>query len=843
MVLARAFASSRATTLSRRSFLACPTLTLWQRQCPIVAVEFRSGHSRRQYADSALGPSSREHKNLSEQLKQLLDALASLEVETQRLASAGTPEQRQEAQAKIDESNKIIALASPLQRRTALSLLQEELSSLADSHGQPPATESAPRDAVPLPEAAEQMVESDQDAVGSSREGTGTDLQQPVEAGESARDLTAEEVASQNVEDVGFQQDEISGTGASREPVSLKFDLPSGDTYQSVDDWINDATAPPKPPKKPFSFRKQYVASATVQRNESWTSSSQGLAFRKQVMDQPFPHGFPTGRIPGTKKIQLKIAFQPNDPEEQEPPAYPDDPRKWELITPEHPDYPDLAKEDQERLLIIRRTQDRRITRTVDKVWLRNACKCDACIDPSTGWKNFNITSVPDELPTGSTEFNATTGGLEVEWENDFLTKSVHKSSYPPEVFEFFYRPKNQAGQGSDGRLVTQSRMLWDAQKLQEHRIRIVEYSDWQAHADPFKAAMESIHVQGVALVRGTQDVSIEDVASQIGAVRNTPWGSSWETGHEPHPRYPTTADTGVALGPETSSPWLMVLPRLIFLQCLDNTVEGGEVRLVDGLKTVYDMQEFDAGHTAILSHYSFRFRFADPKAKAMYRNRRPCHYNMSQGNVTVRLNQKSMEADPLAGPGSSAEYTGARRALNAWVKRTEDPANIHELNMKKGDCLIIDAWRILLGRNAFDPESGHRRFRAATMDFDEWSSCVNALDSAPISSSSSPTAGRLNRGQDVGTPYSTQVWLLAGLDPADQFKKAPLPLVPEQAAVSEEVTVPADTIVSEQGTVTEVTLSEPNTSTEHSSMPEQDRQDTVKEQASIPDDNGPAAP
>lgn len=84
------------------------------------------------------------------------------------------------------------------------------------------------------------------------------------------------------------------------------------------------------------------------------------------------------------------------------------------------------------------------------------------------------------------------------------------------------------------------------------------------------------------------------------------------------------------------------------------------------------------------------------------------------------------------------------------------------------GILVLIDNWRILVGRNAYKPDSGKRRFRAAFLDNDEWFNCINPIELGTSVSS--------DKGDGpIGIPYSAQVWRLAGLDPKDRPERGPV--------------------------------------------------------------------
>lgn len=235
--------------------------------------------------------------------------------------------------------------------------------------------------------------------------------------------------------------------------------------------------------------------------------------------------------------------------------------------------------------------------------------------------------------------------------------------------------------------------MLWNAKKLTEHPLRVDSYSAWQARGVSFATALESLHIQGAILIKGTENIPVEELASVIGPPLNTASGLSWDVGRDPHPRVSNAPSDGAAMSPETHAPWLLQTPKLIFLQCLENTVDGGENILVDGIKTAFDMQEFDAINYTALANYPFRFACSGAvgaNSMMAYRNRHPCVYVLNgSGGRLLRLHQKAMSSDPLFNNISSVRYSAACIAVKAWVARIEDPVNQVVHKMEKGDCCM----------------------------------------------------------------------------------------------------------------------------------------------------------
>lgn len=90
---------------------------------------------------------------------------------------------------------------------------------------------------------------------------------------------------------------------------------------------------------------------------------------------------------------------------------------------------------------------------------------------------------------------------------------------------------------------------------------------------------------------------------------------------------------------------------------------------------------------------------------------------------------------------------------------------------------MVIDNQRVLLGRNAFDPNSGNRHFRAATLDDDEFAAAIKPMN----------VFAAVNHGDiPVAPPYELQVWKLAGKDPASRLAR-------QDRAATRPVAIPID--------------------------------------------------
>lgn len=234
-----------------------------------------------------------------------------------------------------------------------------------------------------------------------------------------------------------------------------------------------------------------------------------------------------------------------------------------------------------------------------------------------------------------------------------------------------------------------QYRQLWNVDVLKEHPLRSVALKTFRKRDSAFVSAMESLHTQGVILINGTDDVPLEDVISTIGPAKNTFWGQSWDVAQEPMPRVQNRTDSGEAVFPSSVMTWCHSPPRLFFLQCVENTVSGGEQVIVDGMKVAFDMVEFDRDNFTMLRTCPFRYTFKDflPDGQPInYTARRAALHAAQDDHLIVRIDQKCMQTDLPHDTNSADKYNAARVALKAFASRAEDPTNRLAYRMQKGD-------------------------------------------------------------------------------------------------------------------------------------------------------------
>ncbi|MCR9120751.1 MAG: TauD/TfdA family dioxygenase [Phyllobacteriaceae bacterium] len=227
----------------------------------------------------------------------------------------------------------------------------------------------------------------------------------------------------------------------------------------------------------------------------------------------------------------------------------------------------------------------------------------------------------------------------------------------------------------------------------------------------------------GLSIVEGLDDrVSAgTDIAGRIGFLRRTNFGTTFEVVSKPDPN--NLAYTSVALPLHTDLPNQEVPPGYQFLHCLANEAQGGGSVFADGFAIAADLRAGDPEAFRLLSEIAIPFRFHDEGTDISVRQ--PVLTLDGKGDlIEVRFNAHIAGVFDMPSDQMPAYY-GAYRAFMA---RTRDPAYRLTLKLKAGEMVVFDNRRVLHGREAFDPSTGHRHLHGCYVDRGEFASRLRVL-------------------------------------------------------------------------------------------------------------------
>jgi gamma-butyrobetaine dioxygenase len=227
----------------------------------------------------------------------------------------------------------------------------------------------------------------------------------------------------------------------------------------------------------------------------------------------------------------------------------------------------------------------------------------------------------------------------------------------------------------------------------------------------------------GISLVTGLEDSEGSGVAlgEKVGFLRQTNFGATFRVETKPDPN--NLAYTSHALALHTDLPNQELPPGFQFLHCVRNDAEGGGSVFADSFRIAENIRNSDPEAFKLLSQIPIPYRFHDKEYDI--RVHRPLIGLDERGNLfDVRYSAHLMDAFDMEA-GIMADYY---RAYRLFMQGTRDPANIIAFKLNAGEMAVFDNRRVLHGRQAFNPATGHRLLRGFYVDRGEYDSRIRML-------------------------------------------------------------------------------------------------------------------
>ncbi|KAI1414514.1 Clavaminate synthase-like protein [Hypoxylon sp. FL1857] len=332
--------------------------------------------------------------------------------------------------------------------------------------------------------------------------------------------------------------------------------------------------------------------------------------------------------------------------------------------------------------------------------WLRDACECNMCVDPDSGQKNFSSFDVPKYLVIKKIS-KTKDGGLEVVWENDFLSSGDHVSHYSPEAIK---EPSDRQRKYS-----LPMRTLWDKATFERDR-RTIDYEEWMAGGQGFLSGLHQLRTHGLLFLRNvpSSEESVISIANQIGNLQETFYGRTWDVRSKPNAE--NVAYTNSFLGLHQDLLYMNDPPRVQILHCLENTCEGGDSMFSDGLRASQIMKQ--------VRHRLYFLR----KRLVRYHYKKNGHYYEKSRPLLDWRDEIIFWSPPFQAsrqpPLLDAEN---RKFYRNWLKVAlklrhllEDEQWVYQYKMQPGECVLFDNLRVLHGRKKFDAATGSRWLKGA---------------------------------------------------------------------------------------------------------------------------------
>ena len=212
-------------------------------------------------------------------------------------------------------------------------------------------------------------------------------------------------------------------------------------------------------------------------------------------------------------------------------------------------------------------------------------------------------------------------------------------------------------------------------------------------------------------------------VAEIFGYVRETNYGRWFEVRAEVNPT--NLAYTNLGLQAHTDNPYRDPVPTLQLLACLENSVDGGDSLVIDGIRVAQRLRQESPLHFDLLSSYPARFEYAGSLGVRLEAKRPVIELGPDGELIAIRFNNRSLGPLTDIPFAHMADYYLASRRFAELI---EDPSMALSFKLAPGELFIVDNTRVLHARKAFSG-SGRRWLQGCYADKDGLLSTLSAIE------------------------------------------------------------------------------------------------------------------
>jgi gamma-butyrobetaine dioxygenase len=326
--------------------------------------------------------------------------------------------------------------------------------------------------------------------------------------------------------------------------------------------------------------------------------------------------------------------------------------------------------------------------------WLRDNCQCNECRIVQTDERRWQPWSTPS-APVVST-FEVADGELRIGWADG------HQSTFGAAEWKKIR--------------VTAARGAWTA-RLWSAGHEIERFDHHQCIADTItrRALFEAFRRDGAAIVTGspTEPGTVIDFLQAIGiTLRDSSLGLIFDVKLDPAGY--NIAFTAEEVPPHNDNAQYTHPPSGQVLAMLVNEAQGGNSVIVDGWSVLDLLNREHPEAIDVLTRVEVGFRQYSSEADAF--TRAPLVVRDRAGRfVHLRFSNQLMQPLAFDDPDLAAWYQ-AYRLLGAAIA---DPANHVSFRLEAGDTLMVNGFRVLHARTAYQPD-GHRHLQDVYFDVDD---------------------------------------------------------------------------------------------------------------------------
>ena len=336
-------------------------------------------------------------------------------------------------------------------------------------------------------------------------------------------------------------------------------------------------------------------------------------------------------------------------------------------------------------------------------LWLRD--NCPTAHDKDSRHRMFNILEVSTGIKAKDCQINDD-GKLVIEW-----SEGNHTSYFDPKwLRENCYTLKNKQKYNSPYK-------LWNNSLQKDLNSISIEHDEIISSDEGLIKWLEILHYKGIAIVKNTpiEKESAFTVLNRISHTRETFFKTPFEVINIPKPN--NSAYTAHALRNHMDLPWFETPPGYQFLHCLINSAEGGDSSAVDGFAVADYLRKNEKEIFDTLVNVPFKFKDKDYTQESIRGYHAPA-ISLTKDNDynDIRFSVATMDVLDCNPDLMEKVY----KAHHRFGKLLHDDKFQIKFRLKPGDIFSFNNRRVLHGRTAFNPNSGHRHLQGYYIDRDE---------------------------------------------------------------------------------------------------------------------------
>jgi len=344
-------------------------------------------------------------------------------------------------------------------------------------------------------------------------------------------------------------------------------------------------------------------------------------------------------------------------------------------------------------------------------MWLRD--NCPTVRDKDSRHRMFNLLEVSANIAPKQFKIN-TESKLEIEW-----NEGNHTSYYDQKwLRENCYTINNK-------KKYISPYVLWDNSLNSKLSTVQIEHDEIMDSDKGLIKWLELLHYYGIAIVKKApiEKKSALPVLNRIGCIRETFFKTPFEVINIPKPN--NSAYTAHALRNHMDLPWFENPPGYQFLHCLINKAEGGNSSAVDAFAVADYLRKNEKEIFESLVSVPLKFKDNDYTQELIRIFHAPAITLTKDDDYNdIRFSVATMDALDCHPDIMDKVYKAHHRLGNLLH---DDKFQI-KFRLNPGDIFSFNNRRVLHGRTAFDPNSGHRHLQGYYMDRDEIIGRLNFL-------------------------------------------------------------------------------------------------------------------